>query len=297
VLGAGSSFTPNPGSIPGRSDLRESRRGGEKSEHGATSRAAAHRSVTQQESLTRIRFIPGKYCVAGSNPADSHQLLQEGKMIKIDASLFGKVAKFAAGSDIRSYLEGVRIEPHHERGAVVVATNGHILAAMHDPDGVCDEPMTMRCTEDFLFACKTGKRDDDAARRMVVVESGVAKVVFADQARTAIKDGDIYILPKTPALEGQYPNWRKILSGGKDMQKGMSACINAFYLRKFTAVAGKGFDTIEFWQSGEGDRSLNPVYVQLASTPEFIGVIMPLTSNNVTLPPAWLQRQEAEAQP
>jgi hypothetical protein len=221
-------------------------------------------------------------------------------MIKFDAGLFAKVAKFKAEFDIRGYLEGVRIEPHHERGAVAVATNGHILAAMHDPDGVCDEPMTVRCTEDFLLACKASKRDDYAAKRMVMVDSGLAKVIFTDLTRAAIKDGDIYVLPNSPALEGQYPDWQKILSNGKDLEKSMSACICASYLRKFTAVAGKDFAAMQFWQSREVDRSSSPVYVQIEQIPEFIGVIMPLASGNVSFPPAWLgvpKKEEAEAQP
>lgn len=218
-------------------------------------------------------------------------------MIKFDAGLFAKVARFSAEFDIRGYLEGVRIEPHHERGAVAVATNGHILAAIHDPDGVCDEPMTLRCTEDFLLSCKASKRDDPAGKRMVLVESGLAKVIFTALTGASIKDGGIYILPNSPALEGQYPDWRKILSSGKDLEKGVSACISASYLRKFASVAGKGFAAMQFWQSREADKSSNPVYVQIEQMPGFIGVIMPLTSGNIAFPPAWLQRQEDEVQP
>jgi DNA polymerase-3 subunit beta len=48
---------------------------------------------------------------------------------------FAAIHCFAATQDVRSYLNGVTIEPHPDKGVVIMATNGFHMGVIHDPDG------------------------------------------------------------------------------------------------------------------------------------------------------------------
>lgn len=50
------------------------------------------------------------------------------------------IEPFVSTEETRYYLKGVYIHPHPVQGAVLVATNGHIMAILHDPAGIASGP-------------------------------------------------------------------------------------------------------------------------------------------------------------
>jgi hypothetical protein len=54
---------------------------------------------------------------------------------RINPVYFAAMHCFAATSDPRHYLNGISIEPHPETGVIIMATDGHHMGVIHDPDG------------------------------------------------------------------------------------------------------------------------------------------------------------------
>jgi hypothetical protein len=59
----------------------------------------------------------------------------------ISAKYLPLLDAFRAKSDVRYYLDGIRIEPHETEDAYLVATNGLQLVVVHDAEAVVDETM------------------------------------------------------------------------------------------------------------------------------------------------------------
>jgi len=78
----------------------------------------------------------------------------------IDADLFLRAAAVRAVDSFRDYLEGVRIEPCSAGGALLVATDGHRMVVLRDPDAEVNGAATIRPTAFFLEACAP-ERDFD----------------------------------------------------------------------------------------------------------------------------------------
>ncbi|HFX3038679.1 TPA: hypothetical protein ACRNK2_004981 [Pseudomonas aeruginosa] len=51
------------------------------------------------------------------------------------AHYLAAVSLFMAHNDVRYYLNGISIEPASQGGVLLIATNGHHIGVMHDPDG------------------------------------------------------------------------------------------------------------------------------------------------------------------
>lgn len=75
---------------------------------------------------------------------------------RVNPKYFAAINLFAAENDVRYYLCGVYIEPHPEKGAVIVATNGHIIGIIHDPEGFCAKPIIVGdITKPLISACRS----------------------------------------------------------------------------------------------------------------------------------------------
>jgi hypothetical protein len=58
----------------------------------------------------------------------------------INARYYIEAGAFVTKEMSRYTLNGIRVEPHPEGGAVIVATDGHTMGIFHDREGKCDEP-------------------------------------------------------------------------------------------------------------------------------------------------------------
>lgn len=53
--------------------------------------------------------------------------------------------------------EGLQVEPHPDGGVWLSATNGRVVARIHDKNGRADEPFVLSLPEDFVAACRAPK--------------------------------------------------------------------------------------------------------------------------------------------
>ncbi|MGU5132845.1 hypothetical protein [Pseudomonas aeruginosa] len=56
-------------------------------------------------------------------------------LARAKAHYLAAVSLFMAHNDVRYYLNGISIEPASQGGVLLIATNGHHIGVMHDPDG------------------------------------------------------------------------------------------------------------------------------------------------------------------
>lgn len=130
--------------------------------------------------------------------------------------------KFTADLDIvKDCLQAVLIEPHHEKGITLTASNRHAIATLHDLDGVADTTCLVslnnseKGTELFNEATQFKqqiklKKNKKKPIFMTIEETASLKQAFI----IATLDNKKYKLVATNPES--YPNWRKVIPNDKD---------------------------------------------------------------------------------
>lgn len=182
----------------------------------------------------------------------------------VNASLFRIAAMFQSSEETRYYLNGVYIEPHHEQGVMLIATDGHRMFAAHDKAGkIVGDAVIVQLGKDQLKACKE-VRGDANPRRIVAT---------ADKAPLTITaDGKPVSIQADWRIEGTFPDWRRAVKGATGI--GSLKAFDAKLMKSF-ADAGEalsGSPRIDISHaSDEG-----PVLVRFWEAPHAVGVIMPV---------------------
>lgn len=140
-------------------------------------------------------------------------------LARVNPKYFAAVNCFAAKHDVRYYLNGVRIEPHPTQGVVMVATNGHIMAVMHDPEGwidpECEGMIVATPSSRLLTACKKKGSSKETCRQEV-------NALWISENAGLVTWGDVNAKPepfglgtlaseKIALIDAKYPNWKRVL--------------------------------------------------------------------------------------
>lgn len=193
--------------------------------------------------------------------------------LRLTASLLPLIAPFIAKSDIRYYLCAINVRPHKDGGAVICATNGHALGAVHDKDAVCDHEVILRFDTRMQQAC-AGAREGD---RQVVMINGRLAVIGVDGSEFCIQAGN-------PEIEALYPRYERVIPKIETLQPGLLGTFATPVItlaQKAAAAAAKmrGMGL----RSSAGLRFFNVKGVEdssavfrIAIVPDFIGVMMPM---------------------
>jgi DNA polymerase III sliding clamp (beta) subunit (PCNA family) len=72
----------------------------------------------------------------------------------VNADLFRIVYSCVSTEETRYYLNGVHVEPHPVKGAILVATDGHRMLIAHDKDGSCSGPIIVQMPRFALAQCR-----------------------------------------------------------------------------------------------------------------------------------------------
>ncbi len=192
--------------------------------------------------------------------------------LKFNRKYVPLVAPFVARADIRYYLNGIRVEAATDRpGVYIIGCDGHRLAVAYDKDGTIEgddgKGVIMRAPSQFISACK-GK-----------AQAG-AHLVVADGKRVSVSPGfghehsnnETYVMPGNPWIEGNFPQWRRVLPKWEDLKPGFAARVGAGYLADYANLpAGSRWDGVMFWQADPN----GPVVVQHTGHPELVSILMP----------------------
>jgi hypothetical protein len=182
------------------------------------------------------------------------------------------VSPFIGRGDIRYYLNGIRVEAAGDRpGVYIVGCDGHRLAVAYDKDGTIEgndgKGVVMRAPVQLVAACK-GKSKVGA------------HLVVAEGKRVSVSPGfghehsanETYVMPGDPWIEGNFPDWRRVLPCWDELKPGFATRVNAGYLADYaTLPLVTRYEGIMFWQADPD----GPIVVQHTSHPELVSILMP----------------------
>lgn len=223
---------------------------------------------------------------------------------RVNPKYFAAISLFQAVSDVRYYLCGVYIEPHPEKGVVIVATDGHTLGLLHDPDGWVKSPIIVGdISKSLVTACASnGSKRRPAPAHLYLSEKGA--VVDTEETPTKevnpFSDSAVH-MSKIKLVDGAFPNWRRVVE--QNRVKGTEfPCVNSIYLARLDAAMkilntqGRYYGGIELMSSGR-ETTMIARFPQPDLEQRFLALIMPMRNEQPkNLLPDWLMpREEPQA--
>lgn len=205
---------------------------------------------------------------------------------KFQARFLPMLEPFMGVRDIRYYLSGFLIERAARGGVYIVASNGHIMAAVYDRDGVIEGEARIIIRRDtglIAGAKRCVTRGD--LKPQVLYENG--RVTVAPDFGMQGTDMETFVMPGKALVEANYPDWRRVLPDFSKLEPGIkSAVVDSRYMAIFKGVSMGGMHNIRFWQSpnvdadgrkaGEGSSA---IVVQHMACPEFVAAVMPVADH------------------
>lgn len=207
-------------------------------------------------------------------------------LLQVDANLYRAAVICASVEPVRDYICCVRLEPHPDGGVVMIATDGHRMMVIRDHSGQCRKPFSFLLPPAGLLACKpSGKLKADPVR-IVVQSDGSARV------------GSEYVSDKNVLVQGDYPDWRKVIPVQK--WKNEPTSFNAHYLSGFAKIGDilnpSGHRSIRILTS-EKD---GPALILFPSFADAFGILMPMRADVGEGLPRWMipvMRRKAKPAP
>lgn len=193
--------------------------------------------------------------------------MSKGKETVINARYYLEAGAFTSKEISRYTLSAVRVEPHPEGGAAIIATDGHTMGVFHDRDGQCVEPVTVAFRPEIARLAKAKKGTVRQIRingDLDIVQAATKK----DAQRTLVRFFDAILTNSS-----QFPDWRKVLPDAKDAIH--RADFNGLFLARCAlAKAEYRNDGISIFQKDENTQA-----VIRTSRDDFVGLVMPMRLN------------------
>ena len=222
--------------------------------------------------------------------------------IRVNAELFRLAYGAVSKEETRYYLNGVYVEPHPERGALIVATDGHRMVCIHDPDAACDESAIVQLPPYARTMCPSKKSGLGIDKRVLDVDVKAKTATIYNEKM----DGK-GVVSKTVALvtahgvviDGTFPDWRKVTPRGPFKTVGLSgfAAENMgaiCALGKLLNTSGRRNAAMYFLQREAGSDG-DPIIVRWSGREDIFAVVMPMRCDPVTTLPSFLDDPPAEA--
>lgn len=234
--------------------------------------------------------------------------------IRINANLFRAASVCVSAEEPRYYLNGVLVEPHPVAGILLVATDGHRMAVIHDETGHCDAPAIVRLGKAALKECKPAARGE--LRREIIVDPDALGAdgfagradILAYQLAHGEMDGDKpeegrpVSLQVGCVIDGTFPDWRMVLPR-MDSEQRIADCFNGSYVADMAKLG----DILAETANPGMRRSGQPVTIHSAETgaPALVrwpgidtafAVLMPLRGDNPGTLPAFVNARPPYAE-
>lgn len=149
----------------------------------------------------------------------------ETAVLTVDAALVARALPFRAYGDLRYYLNSICIEPEKRGGANVLATDGHTLICLHDPNGVAPGQVLLPVGKgQRTLLNKGGKLHADSDGRAFI---------------TDVNGDCVWISPHTK-VEGKYPDTKVLLGDIDDYAPGFASGLNPAYLARVREAQKRG---------------------------------------------------------
>jgi hypothetical protein len=218
------------------------------------------------------------------------------KTEKLNLYYLGLASLFAAkSSDARYMLASVHAEPcKNDKGAYIVATDGHRLVVYHDKGAYLNEPILLSTDNKEFFAFAKKKPTDPGV--MVAIErvSGAVNLGMDNGTRYTVR-----------VLSAKFPKWQQVIDP-KQYQTGDKVnqmYMNAAYLKDLWPIIPKTNGKMHYLHAyiggpgtlvDDGRRfKVAPTlfYPDGNSEHEFFALIMPVSTQGTTPEiPSWLNK-------
>lgn len=150
-----------------------------------------------------------------------------------------RVTPFKGDNDIRYYLNGVLVTPYEDH-ALLVATNGHWIGIYESKEARTDKARIIELPSWFLSQMIQAEHGGDIDDEGEEEESDDAPsysplpktlVVNDEKSRLVVRQSCIEVLvkPGLPFIDGQFPDWTKVLPDPADLEPGLFAPIGVHY--------------------------------------------------------------------
>jgi hypothetical protein len=227
-------------------------------------------------------------------------------LARVNPKYFAAIHQCAAKGDVRYYLNAVQIEPHAAGGVVIVATNGHFMGAIHDPDGwIHPEHKSVligTVSKRMLSACAARKGPDGEPPAVLWIAEKFSLITslaeVSDEPELFGKFS--HLTEKTDLVDGLFPNWRRVIPKKRQQFEGSYPCFNGEYLEVFNKIGvmlsgqkrfGGGGMHLE---TGEDKGSVIVRFNSLDLIERFVGVLMPMRGEDLKgFLPAWTEAETA----
>ena len=194
------------------------------------------------------------------------------------------------------YLNGVLIEPDPAGGIFLVATDGHRLVVIHDPNGYAERPAILKC--DWKSPALKTKRGE--LGRRVYLDGNDATIYDLEPGEPADADASAAGVPIDRMLfreiDGKFPEWRRVvpIDPKPDPEKANGVLtFTAGLLNEITASArillGNGVVIMELFQ---GNTPPDASIIRFAELHDAVYVLMPFRSSGIAVTPDWLRLPE-----
>lgn len=222
--------------------------------------------------------------------------------IRVDAGLFRAAYEAVSDDAIRIYLGGVRIEPHPAGGALLVATDGHVLVVLHDAAGECDAPVTVKLSKPLLKVA--GKEPDGRLMRRRLAIDQAAKTATVEDHHGA-GDGR----PASPLgsahdviVDGTFPDWRAVVKKAGQGTPGTICAFGHKPMRTLCRISRRLLRDTSIWSEkggmlfeSNGTDELVATMVRWVGVDNALALIMPRKGRRQVGLPAFLAGPETPA--
>jgi len=204
--------------------------------------------------------------------------------LTVTADKLAKMAVFRHRKETRYYLCGVLVEPHDE-GALMVATDGHMLAAWLDRDGACAAPTIVAWPRYLADLCRPDRSAGPLfgnRRRMVRVTGSTAEVFdVVERKGEAPADEQVGTVANV-VVDGTYPDWRRVTQP-VPQSDGSAVFFNPALLARLAKITPKH-------KALQVSLSLPsaPARITMPDEPDFYAIVMPMRGSEY-VKPSWLE--------
>lgn len=183
----------------------------------------------------------------------------------INARYYIEAGAFVTKERSRFTLNAVRVEPHPDGGAVIVATDGHTMGVFHDRDGKCEEPVTIAFRSEIARLAKAAK----GTVRQIRVNGDLDIVQVA--SGKSVEQKLVRFFDAILTNSSQFPNWKTVMPDEAEAMKHRSD-FNGHYLAR-CALAKKEFrnDGITIFQKDHETQA-----IVRTQRDDFVGIVMPM---------------------
>jgi hypothetical protein len=119
--------------------------------------------------------------------------------IDIDARMFYAALVCVSTDETRYYLNGVHVEPHPEKGAVLVATDARRMIVLHDAAGYAGRTAIVSADKELVKALAAATKQPGSPR-LLIDKDGIVSL-----------DAVSYRAARNTLIEGTFIDWANVI--------------------------------------------------------------------------------------